>query len=393
MAGRLRSRSFVSHTGAFTLKRYNNSCVYTGVSTGAVDVSYTSGTVTCSDHVSAHPYFDGPLDILYKRIWPPRIYGTIPQICKNGPFSGPVGGYAIPTIRLIANIPALPALSTSYYTTKMLASANPNVPRIDLPAELFELKDFPGMLRDLGHVLAGKLKPSSVPGGYLAFRFGWAPLFSDLNVLLNLADEVERTKKLLLDAERKGGVKIHRKLARVIFNPGKFGGADQFSLVTGGQTLWTGNWQLTGSEEWWYSLRLALTSPLHTETLDTLAFRTTLGLTGLSAATIWEELPWSWLVDYFVNVSDLLDINRGYLHYTTKNMNLMCRQSVSGVLATNFIYDGLIPSQGYLVSSRKFRTQVTSTVPTIALRPWFTQGMKNIVAALITARALRKTRL
>lgn len=393
MTNRTRSRTFYSRTGYYQLNRYLIGSCAKSTAGNSVDISINVGSQVCNDHISSKPYYDGPLDITYSRINPPRVNGVIPRKCDNGTFSGPVHNYYLAQLWNPANIPALPALAVGYYTNKALANANPNAPKIDLLAEIFELKDFPGMLRDLGRVLARRVRPSDVPGGYLAYRFGWAPLFSDLYTLLHLAEAIEARKKELLAAAQGSGNRLSRTIARNTGSVGLFGNAEFFNTVGPNSQLFaTAGWILDYYEKWWYTARQKLISPLHAKTLDTDALWSVLGL-DLSAATLWEELPWSWLIDYFVNVGDALSINRGWLKFKIDRLNVMCSQYIEGSINVKYVAEGLSIVPGQLVKSRKYRTQPLPVPQLIAFRPYLPASSRKIVGSLVTSRALRKFRL
>ena len=104
--------------------------------------------------------------------------------------------------------------SAGYLVTQALANVNPSNPLVDVPLFLFEFKDFPGMLKNAGDILSGirniskGINPKHANDGFLAYQFGWAPLFSDLRKLLNFAKEFEKRQNFL--KQNGGGKKIRR---------------------------------------------------------------------------------------------------------------------------------------------------------------------------------------
>jgi len=382
---RIRSQTYREPSGSY--KWVSQDALH--ITAGGIDSTTTeSGSQVCTDFTSARPYPDHTLDITHKRVRQTRynassatFYGSA-RVWKGsltGWRPGPFGS---------SNYPSLPSPAWSYYTTKALKNMNPNVPVVDVPVFLFELKDFPRMLKDLGRVLARKVRPSDVPGGYLAYRFGWRPLFQDLATLLNLADSIDRRKKLLLAAQSKGGTRIQRKI-----------GSDQitladtnFSTSRQGAVIGTGTIRYSGQSEYWYTARLYLKTPLTGDSLDTAVFRAVLGL-NLSAASIWEALPWSWLVDYFINIGDFLDANRGFIKFQRKKLNLMCHQQVKGVCSSSYVNPGVFSDDGTVSLWSKGRRLPTLVSPKLALAPFLSGGETAILGALVTANALRKFKL
>jgi hypothetical protein len=149
-----------------------------------------------------------------------------------------------------------------------------------------------------------------------------------------------------------------------------------------------GHYEYEGEDSYWYTARLRLLQDIPSADLDTAVFRSVLGLR-LSAASLWEALPWSWLVDYFINVGDYLDASRGGIKYGVTHQNLMCHQTIHGYYADDTIAEGFYTSWGPYIASYKGRRQPSLVTPYFAFRPIFTDGMKSILGALATASVLR----
>jgi len=362
------------------------------VVTSAIDgLTVNAGNKVCVDSISSQPFPDNALDITTKRLRRSLMTGRAVFYGATRVWDLEFRRKRFQASTPVSSFPNLPAPAWAYYSTKALANANLNQPKVDIPLFLFEMKDMPGMLRDLGRVLNGRYKPSDVPGGYLAAQFGWGPLFNDLASLLGLADQIAARKKQILKAASEGGSKIVRQL-----------GGDPIDLGTSAiasmqkvdqRDTGSGSWTYTGTSKYWYSARLRLLTVFPDETdLDTAVFRSVLGL-NLSAASIWNAIPWTWLVDYFVNVGDFLDANRGGIRYKLDRLNLMCHQHVRGEWKAAYTAPGFTQVPGTLELDYKGRRIPSLALPVLAPRPYFTDHMAYILGNLATASALRSVKL
>jgi hypothetical protein len=202
-----------------------------------------------------------------------------------------------------------------------LSRLNPNNPVVDLPLFLYELRELSQGLRDLGRYLSGAAR--SDPGGaYLSYQFGWGPLFSDLRTLLNLYDETEkRLKSLREDAKS--------KRARVNL-PGRAYNTEHSPMLRSNR----------GNDYWWYTRNREATEESWATTTYIVdpsdlpsmngskadRLRWALGL-NLSASTVYNMIPWSWLVDYFSTLGSFLESKRGRIPWKAQNMCVMCKQT------------------------------------------------------------------
>ena len=348
------------------------------------------GTGSCFDELHPYPYLiDGPLIVDKKRMVAVHLNGKT-KVFKNllgDLYYIQYTGYCVVRSTTSGGIPALPAASMNYWKTKALANLNLNKPSVDIPLNIFEFKDFPRMLKDLGRVLNGKIKPTDIPNGHLAYQFGWKPLFNDLVQLLNLADDIQRRKLQLMKAMNKGGLRMERSLGSFDLPRMFYGEPYMFEKPVGSlPNMFSANASWDGYEKAWFSARIAvIPSKLPSGNLETIAARAALGL-NFSAGTIWEMLPWSWLIDYFSNVGDVLNAGRGFIPHTVTHLNVMVyqeyRRSLSKV-SSECSYTG-----GTGKVTRKNRSQ-PSLVPRLVFKPFLTNGHKAILGSLIVAKALK----
>lgn len=281
-----------------------------------------------------------------------------------------------------------PATNWSYWATQALSGRNPNKPLIDVPLFVFELKDFPGMLRDLGRVLSNRMRPDDIPGAHLAYQFGWAPLFSDIQTLITLGSQIDSSISKWNSIKNKkrvsGKLESYRQLVG-----GRSG--SYTAPYNMGRASWSFN--LYHKRDVWYTAHIGSDFQLPDWSSPVSRARWALGLNA-SYSTIWNALPWSWLVDYFINISAFLDANR-VTPVIMHNMCIMCQDSMEiDKFECSSVYDfsNLEASAPKLADSRKLRQVVANPHARIAWKPNPLFGKLPILTSLITATALRKAR-
>jgi hypothetical protein len=260
---------------------------------------------------------------------------------------------------------------------------------MDIPLFLFELKDLPRMLRGLGDVLSGRSKPRDVPGGYLAYQFGWGPLLSDLGKLADFAKLFADAQNALTNAANGG------RVSHSLGGKSSPGSAGTFSYALGSD----GNYVLgtiSGtSVEGWCTARTFLNEPLPIPVYEREMFilRTALGLNA-SAATIWNAIPWSWLLDYFFNIGLLMEARRGYSSWHFKDLHVMVKSTkTTSIASTLNQVRSMSYSGGKKIYTRKERSYVGSN-PNVGFgfAPMLNLRQTSILGALLTASSLRMAR-
>lgn len=198
----------------------------------------------------------------------------------------------------------------------LLAVTNPSRPEVLLPVFLKEtIHELPDMLRQAGRIAKriyflkkswrDLVRPDravrDAAVANLVIQFGWRPFVSDLWKIATLQDQVEKRRKELNRLHSGKGLKR--------------------SVTLGSDSLLQ-----TGSAQVWSSHGIGATVPTRTvhsiHCWGTARWRPTSGippwkptngelrrqLFGLSADAIltnlWEGLPWSWLIDWFIPIGD-----------------------------------------------------------------------------------------
>ena len=217
---------------------------------------------------------------------------------------------------------------SSSYTTRLLASTGPLTPKVNLPLFIFELKDIPLMLKHAGNLLHKIRVPSGLSphkeaaAATLAYQFGWAPLISDLVKLTKFSELAAKRQRELQKANTKKGV-----LRRMNFYD------DQETIETASflasslsGTLIYASKTERRTRKGWGTVRWVVRNsqmigrlPSHNE-----AFRSALGLNrGMIPITVWKALPWSWMVDWFADVSNVMQANYNMIYYKPTSCCIM----------------------------------------------------------------------
>lgn len=189
-----------------------------------------------------------------------------------------------------------------------------------------------GSKRDIRELLKG-IQPGVIPkfrwalqaGGvwaseYLNVVFGWRPLLSDISAIIRAFPDLNnRVEQIIRDnnrgVRREGVVSRRNELisesnftASGNFWPGGVHSVDTSKPI--GPNNGQGRVETRLEERVWFSARYRYFLPL--QAAENPTFWKTLTkarLLGLdpSPALLWEVMPWSWLIDWFFNVGDVID--------------------------------------------------------------------------------------
>lgn len=236
--------------------------------------------------------------------------------------------------------------SDNWSVSEALARSNPNRPHVDLPVFLTELKDVPNMVRTLmGTALrrAGRLSTYDkrflksvtrrfrdnrvydntydLSKTYLAYTFGVVPFFSDLYRMMDFANQVENRAQALTDLYSGGGLSRRTTVWNddVDFAPWRTYQSPLYSEATIVNAIWRTTRQKWVSTKW-----VPSTPPSYHSDAERLALANSLTFgRNISMATIYELLPWSWLLDWFSNVGDLVASTRNSVPVTHRSTAIM----------------------------------------------------------------------
>lgn len=302
-----------------------------------------------------------------------------------------------------ASMPALPP-TPGGLANKLFANASPDRPEILAPVFLFELRELPELIKSLGLFNFG-LRPNRTNADktaakiWLSGNFGWAPLINDLKKLVEFPDAFARREKEIDDLHATG-----KGLRRKVNLYSYTGPEVALTINCDSPDASLGTVIATGAPtvHIWGTVRyrpakLPDGSPLRKPTPQDLRRR----ILGLNAASItlniWEALPWSWLVDYFVGVGDYLGANpmgRTAIPYGGCIMeHRRCEWNAAGKAGPRDANgDCFVISATRVLSESKNRIiAYPGTTPTVLMNP-LTGHQLSILGALKTLGARRTVR-
>lgn len=201
--------------------------------------------------------------------------------------------------------------SYKYSVAQAMASSHPGEPAVSVPNFLFELKDMPGMLKHLAGKLGKKFPkrpPKSAADDYLAYTFGWAPLISDIMSIYDVAKWCDsraryirriRSHGFATRRGQRGSDSVAHTLNSFSYNSRGEGFSGTANYDTVARAWVTTRWRLNQN--------LPLDSFISNERHRLLA--AALGL-DIGFQTFWDAMPWTWLVDYFTDLSSIISVHK-----------------------------------------------------------------------------------
>lgn len=180
------------------------------------------------------------------------------------------------------------------YINMALAKNNPGSPTVDLAAFIAELRDLPSLPASLG-------KLSQAP---IATSFGVKPLIADLRAILSLTDSIAARQEQLRKLSQ-GPQKEHLTLATR-----EYTGESPLTAYA-----YSGHYGLlkrkTKRRVWAVKTHLIGTNPHKPPPKYDTSYVRRLISSASSVATLWELMPWSWLIDYFVGIQSMINAANG----------------------------------------------------------------------------------
>jgi hypothetical protein len=278
---------------------------------------------------------------------------------------------------------------------KILAESNPSAPVVSIPTFIGEMKDFkdlPLNLKAWGGSIFKKIAQ-----GHLTWRWAIKPMVKDLLTCFDFVEASERRFRELLNLSANGkGFKL-RKRVKV--------SSSQSQTVTNGVTRHsegdlldyrrtrTDTIKEWGSSNWAVSDDTVLPRPRdpdYLKKLRALTFQTFYGVTSYELlAAAWELTPWSWLIDWFSDVGDIIAGANNTIGLTWSSVCYM-RQITSRF---DYVMTSTLPST-YTISGVPYESMVRKeryvVSPAIAVSPAFLPILTNRQWSILGSLAVLK---
>jgi hypothetical protein len=274
---------------------------------------------TCIDSLGKG--FPHDLEIDYKNHFFWSLNGTSRASGAGGFLSWKYNGYSMGgTAAHIAPTSTEPTDNTSL--SMMLARTNPSRPLVALPVFLYELKDIPELLKQWNRdaiYLNGYFSSPSVqklirdaPRRFAQtipeWEFGVKPFFNDMLKVLQVQKSMDRKIRMLKNLQKGGSAGGYAVVWENTAVGGPFTGyvsplyQEENTYAAFVETTYrkwgTCTWipaiplpPMTDTELWWKAMQL-------TTGMD------------FSLSNVYSAMPWSWLIDWFTNVGDIVDSYR-----------------------------------------------------------------------------------
>lgn len=187
------------------------------------------------------------------------------------------------------------------FTQDLLAQTNPFRPEYSVPVAIKEFVELASLFK-----LVGKSFIEFGANAYLNYRFGWKAFVRDVTTLATMSVQIERRLKEFDSLGKKGDL---RRRVKLHSNSANGGGKNWVMHSTYGayvfaDTIWTSKYDVWGSVRW-RRTGAYRDYDFYIDKLDRVL--DVLYDTGkMDFQTAWELIPFSWLFDYFIDVSGYL---------------------------------------------------------------------------------------
>lgn len=288
--------------------------------------------------------------------------------------------------------PGLPSRSDSDDAVTLLSRTNPNRSSIDSLVSLSELRELPGLIKDVGgyrletlwkHVPKDVFKfMNRAAKVNLIVQFGIAPIIGDIRKLLKFTSLVD-SRVQELDRLMERGLRRTITISRDSVTADYPWNTIQSSVVTlhcGIRKVTTR--EVRGHVRWHPTLNFQMSD----KEMRRLASKIVAGGV-IDFTTLWEAMPWSWLIDYFTNVGDFISLTRNIIPVTHEVPIIMVHQKTS---ISSYNHD--TAASGRVTCTRILNDVVTKSrrraIPTLSAHMPFLTGRQTSILGSIAATRL-----
>lgn len=266
--------------------------------------------------------------------------------------------------------------SESASATEAIASTNPSRAHVSLPVFGVEMRELPHLVKQTGSFLnkwhraarsnkLGDLKkslsPKELANANLALQFGWKPLISDLKKLLDFQGAFDKRMDELNRLSQGQGLK--RSHSEGTKTSSYYD--DSIALQTYLELI-RAHENRESSVRRWSSVRWKPSNAILGKSNQDLRRIATRHFYGLDKSqliqNVWNLIPWSWLVDWFAGVDDLLGASNNSLAHSPKVCVMTHSQETRTYSVYYIKFDRVSCSDGRLQLEHKQRYVAGSSV-------------------------------
>jgi hypothetical protein len=273
----------------------------------------------------------------------------------------------------------------------------------DLPLLYKELRTVPDDLRRLYKAFTltplaiktwGQTLLKRIASGHLSWRWAIKPMISDVTKMLDFCGAVNKRYHMLERLQSQGSIRMRASMGRSTFDDPAVD-----TIIHSDLDIWRA-WRRTYyTSDMWVTVQWNTTGlsslPFDGESKLALARRLVYGITGYEAlATLWEILPWSWFVDWFVGIGKIIQANNNTLFLThTKSCLMRTTTSETTFTLKQSGAWSTISSMPYARQTRLQRWPIAPTLPLAPVTlPLLDPGKWSILASLYVLRPERRKR-
>lgn len=290
----------------------------------------------------------------------------------------------------------IPSIGT--VATAALARSNPSKPYVSVPNFLYELKDLPGMIRDIGNLKRQlenvrrkgiqQVTAKNSASHLLSYQMGWAPLISDLQKLIDFQAQVDKKLRDLQGLYNGGGLqrKVRSPAWKATKEQNVFSDFPMESVIS--PQIRCDVIRLTSIERWatvrWYPKTLPDTR-YSSQEMAKVARDLTFGMHRITAKQLWDAIPWTWLIGWFSNVDEFLQAHHNAIPLTHSTPCVMTKTETK----TSWTRTDLLQEQvqgGYGAAGYSTKERITSSGTLSATIPFLNGRQISILGALAIQR-------
>jgi hypothetical protein len=211
------------------------------------------------------------------------------------------------------------------FVTKAAAETNPSEAEFQAAAFLAELRDIGGLFQSVGSTMA-KFGANE----YLKFQYGWTPLIRDLKQVFQV---MERLNKRMVEVQRLNSTGELRKRYRTQYDPH----VDTWSVNTHssndvfiheGSIIRSDIFTDVRMERWAQTVWVPDVPENLFRSIGRSQFdkvRSALYGVNIDGPTLWQIMPWSWIIDWNTNLSEYIESQNNTVGAKLQKVVLMKR--------------------------------------------------------------------